>query len=74
MIHLAQIKTDFMKERVLIARRGAIAEHETARWRISKTIVGQLHGDITRSRWGLRHWDYVKALPMCRACVASVCE
>jgi len=73
-LHLAQNKLDLMKERVLIARRGIIAEHETAHWRNFKTTVSQLHDTVAHGKWGSRQWESVKTLPMCAACHASASE
>ncbi|KAF7984415.1 hypothetical protein HWV62_14468 [Athelia sp. TMB] len=50
-LHLADIKLDLMKERVLIARRGLIMVHETSHWENSRAIVRQLHHDIAHGKW-----------------------
>ncbi|KAF7975059.1 hypothetical protein HWV62_10561 [Athelia sp. TMB] len=67
-LHLADIKLDLMKERLLIARRGLIMIHETAHWDNSSTIVNQLHHDIAHGKWGSREWQKPNILPMCALC------
>lgn len=73
-LHLADIKLDLMKERVLIARRGLIMVHETSHWENSRAIVRQLHHDIAHGKWGSREWQKLNVLPMCQMCKVNPLE